>query len=134
MVGEIPHERVPAALSRAEIGLLPYSAGAPSYFSPLKLFEYLAAGLAVVAGDLPGVTAVVDARSAILVRPGDPRALAAAVGRLTVDADLRGSLGHAGRRLATRHTWRNRASRILAAVDEPVGAQMPSAIEAGARE
>ncbi|MGH2804725.1 MAG: glycosyltransferase, partial [Thermoleophilaceae bacterium] len=118
LTGALPHELVPLALARAEIGLAPYAADAPDYFSPLKLFEYLAAGLAVVAADLPGVTAVIDTDSALLVKPGDARGLAVAVGRLAARDDLRRELGQAGRRLAARHSWRERARRILAAVDE----------------
>ncbi len=80
VTGALPHADVPAALAAADIGIAPYAADAPPYFSPLKLFEYLAAGLAVVAADIPGVTELVDERTAVLVPPGDPEALAAAVG------------------------------------------------------
>jgi glycosyltransferase involved in cell wall biosynthesis len=116
LTGTIPHAQVPAILAKADIGLAPYAADAPEYFSPLKLFEYMAAGLAVVASDLPAVRDAVSERTAVLVPKGDPQALAAAVATLSVDFDRRRRLGEAGRVLvAAEHTWAHRARRVLAA-------------------
>jgi glycosyltransferase involved in cell wall biosynthesis len=115
VTGAMPHDAVPAALARASIGLAPYASGAPAYFSPLKLFEYLAAGLAVIAARLPGVTDVVDGRTALLVPAGDPAALAAAVSALTGDERRRQWMGRNGRELvASKHTWAHRARYVLA--------------------
>ena len=119
VTGPIPHADVPALLASAEIGLAPYARNGPRYFSPLKLFEYLAAGLAVVAGDLPGVADVVDERTAVVVPAGDPCALAEAISALAVDRERRARLGAAGSALvAAHHTWRHRAERVLAEVGE----------------
>jgi glycosyltransferase involved in cell wall biosynthesis len=114
VIGRVPPARVPALLAGADIGLAPYSASAPSYFSPLKLFEYLAAGLATVVAKLPAVTAVVDPDTAVIIPPGDAKALAEAVAALAVDSSERKRLGANGRALVeAEHTWRHRASRIL---------------------
>jgi glycosyltransferase involved in cell wall biosynthesis len=113
VTGALPHAEVPAALARAEIGIAPYAADAPPYFSPLKLFEYLAAGLAVVAAEIPGVTELVDERTAVLVPPGDPEALARAVAWLVADRRRLVRLGRAGRALAEQHTWAHRARSVL---------------------
>jgi alpha-maltose-1-phosphate synthase len=115
VTGPLAHREVPAVLALAHIGLAPYAADAPPYFSPLKLFEYLAAGLAVVAAAIPGVTELVDERTAVLVPPGDPEALAAAVAGLAADGRRRVRLGQSGRALAEQHTWGHSARRILAA-------------------
>jgi glycosyltransferase involved in cell wall biosynthesis len=124
VTGWVPHESVPELLASAQIGLAPYSTDEPSYFSPLKLFDYLAAGLAVVAASLPGVTDIVDPGSAVLVPPGDPAALADAVAELTVDPVRRAGLGSAGRELAlSRHTWRRRARDLLQAASELIELQ-----------
>jgi glycosyltransferase involved in cell wall biosynthesis len=113
-IGAVSPARVPAVLAGADIGLAPYSADAPEYFSPLKLFEYLAAGLATVAADLPAVTEIVDRETAVLIPRGDAEALADAVAMLAADASERRRLGENGRRLvAGAHTWRHRANRIL---------------------
>jgi glycosyltransferase involved in cell wall biosynthesis len=115
VTGHVPPDRVPALLARAAIGLAPYSAGAPLYFSPLKLFDYLAAGLATIVADLPAVTDVVDSDTAVVIPRGDARALADAVVALSSDASERERLGRNGRALVeAAHTWRHRARRILA--------------------
>jgi glycosyltransferase involved in cell wall biosynthesis len=114
VTGRLPAERVPALLSGADIGLAPYSADAPDYFSPLKLFDYLAAGLATVVGDLPAVRDVVGPDSAMVIPRGDAQALADAVAALAADPARRRSLGENGRALvAAGHTWRHRARRIV---------------------
>jgi glycosyltransferase involved in cell wall biosynthesis len=119
VTGAVPHAHVPALLATATIGLAPYAADAPDYFSPLKLFEYLAAGLAVVAGAIPGVRDVVGREHAVLVEPGDPVGLAAAVSELARDESRRARLGAAGRRLvAERHSWDARAARIVDVLSE----------------
>ena len=114
ITGVVPHALVPRLLARADIGLAPYAADAPDYFSPLKLFEYLAAGLATIASDLPGVRDVVDEETAVLVPRGDAPALADAVAALVADPARRERLGEAGRALVlTQHTWEHRARTIL---------------------
>jgi glycosyltransferase involved in cell wall biosynthesis len=119
VIGPVAHSQVPELLATAAIGLAPYAADAPGYFSPLKLFEYLAAGLAVVAGAIPGVREVVGPEAAVLVRPGDPEALAAAVSELARDEGRRASLTRAGRELVVAcHTWDARARRILVLMSE----------------
>jgi glycosyltransferase involved in cell wall biosynthesis len=121
LAGPVDHERVPAALCTADIGLAPYAAGAPAYFSPLKLFEYMAAGLAVVAGDLPGVRDAVGEDGAVLVPPGNAAALSEAVGALAADRELRLALGAAARaRALAEHTWARRARQVLAAAAQTI--------------
>jgi len=113
VTGMVSHGRVPALLAEASIGLAPYPADAPDYFSPLKLFEYLAAGLPVVAADIPGITDVAG-EVALLVPRGDAEALAVAVAELSADSGLRRRLGARGRKLVLGlHTWRHRAQGII---------------------
>jgi glycosyltransferase involved in cell wall biosynthesis len=118
VTGAVPHDDVPPLLASAHIGLAPYSADAPTYFSPLKLFEYLAAGLAVVAADIPGIRDVVGESGAALIPPGNAPRLADAVAALTESEQERSRLSQAARTLAREHTWQRRARRILDAVAE----------------
>jgi glycosyltransferase involved in cell wall biosynthesis len=119
LVGAVPAARMPALLAGGDIGLAPYGADAPRYFSPLKVFEYLAAGLAAVVADIPAVRCVVDRDTALLIPPGDSRALAEAVAGLAADSAERRRLGRNGRALVRgHHTWRHRARRILEAAAE----------------
>jgi glycosyltransferase involved in cell wall biosynthesis len=70
---------------------------------PVSILEAMAAGLPVVATDVGGVAeAVVDGKTGILVPAADPEALAAALGKLVADAELRHRLGAAGRERALR--------------------------------
>ena len=127
VTGPVPHAEVPDYLAGADIGLAPYARDAPDYFSPLKLFEYLAAGLATVAADLPGVRDVVSEDSAVVVPQGDAPALADAVAMLAADRDLRRRLGEAGSALvAAHHTWQHRAQSVLA-----LASRAPTRVEAG---
>jgi glycosyltransferase involved in cell wall biosynthesis len=127
LLGPIPHCQVPAVLAEADIGLAPYARDAPDYFSPLKLFEYMAAGLAVVAGDLPATRSLVSGEQALLVPRGDPEALAAAVAGLAADAPRRERMGTAARALvAAAHTWRHRAQQVM----EHVAGQPEALVEA----
>jgi Glycosyl transferases group 1 len=122
LLGPIPHRQVPAVLAEADIGLAPYARDAPIHLAPLKLFEYMGAGLASVAGELPATHELVSAEQALLVPRGDPEALAAAVAGLAVDAPRRERLGRAARALvAGAHTWRHRARRLM----EQVAARVP---------
>jgi glycosyltransferase involved in cell wall biosynthesis len=125
VMGHVPPARVPSVLAGADIGLAPYSADAPSYFSPLKVFEYLAAGLATVVADLPAVTAVVDRDTAVVIPPGNAEALAEAVTSLAANSAERKRLGENGRALvAEQHTWRHRARRLVEAAAEVAEARM----------
>jgi glycosyltransferase involved in cell wall biosynthesis len=111
-----------------DIATAPYPAGPDSYFSPLKLFEYMAAGRAVVASRTGQATGVVEhGRTGWLCEPGDPAALADALATLAADPVLRRRLGAAARQAVCRaHTWDHVAVRILelaARAPAPVAAE-----------
>ncbi|MBF0308236.1 MAG: glycosyltransferase family 4 protein [Magnetococcales bacterium] len=104
------------AIAQADICLLPLShTGLGSrYTSPLKLFEYLAMGKAVVAGDLPTIRDVLHhGENGWLVNPEDPTALADGLNTLLRDEALRHRLGEAGVLVARRYSWAERARQML---------------------
>jgi glycosyltransferase involved in cell wall biosynthesis len=110
---------VATRLARASFLVLPNTPSAMSdrYTSPLKLFEYLRLGRAIVASDLAAIREVLaDEETALLAPPGDVQALAGALRRLAADPVLATSLGHRARALAARFTWTARASRLEAAL------------------
>jgi glycosyltransferase involved in cell wall biosynthesis len=113
-VGQLPHHLIPGFLAALDAALLPYPALADFSFSPLKLYEYLAVGVPVVASDLGQIRTVLEGgRWGTLVRPGDPSALAEGVRAVLADPIGAGEMAAAGRRLALQeHTWEQRA-RIL---------------------
>ncbi|MGH9270352.1 MAG: glycosyltransferase family 4 protein, partial [Ilumatobacteraceae bacterium] len=116
--GAVDPADVPQLLRRIDIAVAPYPATA-RYFSPLKLYEYLATGVPVVAS-LVGQAADVldDGRTGLLSRPDDPQDLAAAILALRADPSWADAIGRAGRRLAEQqHTWRAVVDRILSVAD-----------------
>lgn len=116
-IGRVPHARIPLWLRAADVCLLPTRAAdahAADYLSPMKLFEYLAAGRAVVATDLPSVREVLGEGEAELVPPGDPKALAAKLNALRAEPGRLADLERASLRLAQKHTWRKRAEAVVA--------------------
>jgi glycosyltransferase involved in cell wall biosynthesis len=113
--GQVPHPEVPARLASIDILALPNPASAISTHatSPLKLFEYMAAGRAIVASDLPSIREVLtDDVTALLVTPGDAAAMANAIRRLARDRSLRARLGGAARAAVGQYSWTRRAERL----------------------
>lgn len=115
--GQLAPAEVPAALCAFDVCAMPHprTTQFARYTSPLKLFEYMAAGRAIVASDLPGwADVVVHERDALLVAPGDVDALREAITRLQNDLSLREKLSNAARQRAIEHyTWSARTKRIL---------------------
>jgi glycosyltransferase involved in cell wall biosynthesis len=121
-VGMLRHAEMPAYLAACDIVVSPHGRqadGGEFFGSPTKLYEYMAAGRAIVASRLGQIAEVLeDEATALLVEPDDPRALADAVVRLVDDACLRARLGHRAREAAVqRHTWGQNAGRVLAALE-----------------
>lgn len=136
--GPVPPAQVPALLSGLDIATAPYPApGDPAehYFSPLKVYEYLAAGVPVIASALGELPQLLDGRATsgggaesdgrreeptaagVTVMPGDPEALAQAMLQLIGDPARRARMGAAGRRLIeAEHSWSMRAQSVLAEI------------------
>jgi glycosyltransferase involved in cell wall biosynthesis len=112
ITGAVPHAAMPAALAAADVGVAPFDLGAHAplslgfYWSPLKIFEYMAAGLPVIAPASDRIPSLVaHGREGILYDPRDPGALAAALEQM-MDSPLRASLGAAARERAVRdYSW-----------------------------
>jgi glycosyltransferase involved in cell wall biosynthesis len=110
VTGFLPHDQVPAALAHADVAVL------PSVFEELgtAMLEALHLGLPFVASRVGGIPEVVrDGESALLVEPGDPAALAGALGRVLADPALAARLGAAGRARAADFLWPVLSDRVL---------------------
>ena len=113
--GALPHEEVPTVIRQFDIALAPYpKADHDFYFSPLKLFEYLACGVPVVAARLGQIAEVVtDGKTGLLYPPGNLEALAARCEKLIANPRLRIAIGQAAARLIhSKFTWDNNAARV----------------------
>ncbi|MBI5301086.1 MAG: glycosyltransferase [Chloroflexi bacterium] len=115
MVPPIPNHDVPAYIAAMDIAVSPHPALADFYFSPLKLVEYLACGVATIAANLPPIAEfVTDGVNARLYPPGDAAALAAQIAELAAHDAARTQLGWQGARYVLQnHTWRRNAHQVL---------------------
>jgi glycosyltransferase involved in cell wall biosynthesis len=147
--GFIPNQNLPLYQAAADILLMPYSrsimgssgtADSASVASPMKMFEYMAAGRAIVTADLPVIREVLNEKNAVFCKPGesgggrvDPRESRGAyrdhemmgnwelvignwrleIGRLLADEARRVKLGKQAREDVEGYTWLARAARIL---------------------
>ncbi len=110
-VGNVPHADIPRYLACIDIAVIPHS---NSYGSPMKLFEYMAAGKAVVVPALGPMTDVLTPAEGRLFAPLDGEALAGTLAELVADAGLRVRLGRAARDKALREfVWRRNAETVL---------------------
>jgi glycosyltransferase involved in cell wall biosynthesis len=114
-VGQVTPDEVPCYLAAMDVGAmsLPWTTHFAYYASAIKLFEYMAAGCAVLASDLPSTAEVVqDGETARLVPPGDVAALAGAIRELATDPAMVRWLGAQAQAEAQHYTWDARAARI----------------------
>ncbi|MBV9819728.1 MAG: glycosyltransferase family 4 protein [Solirubrobacterales bacterium] len=121
--GSVEPDRVAAHLDACDILVSPHvvlPGGTEFFGSPTKLFEYMAAGKAIVASDIGQIGEVLEhGVTALLTPPGDVAALAEAIGSLCGDRELRARLGSAAReRAVARHSWRRNARHLAEAFDE----------------
>ncbi len=112
--GNVPYEEVPFFLAAADVAVAPYD---PSkhpvtkrfgfFYTPIKLFEYMAAGKPIVATETGNIGKVLrDGWDGLLAKPGDPKALAEAIIQLIDNKDLAHRLGVNARVSAvTKYSW-----------------------------
>jgi glycosyltransferase involved in cell wall biosynthesis len=119
-LGALPHADVPRFLAALDVALIPYPALRDFAFSPLKLYEYLAAGVPIVASDIGQVGRVLrEAGCGVLVRPGDPAELAAGIRAVLRDPERnRARAAEARPRVLTEHSWDERARRLTMLFNE----------------
>ncbi len=128
--GLAPREEIPRLVAGFDIALQPASV---PYASPLKVFEYMAAGCAVVAPDQPNLREVLeDGRTALLFDPAEPGAMWRCVLRLAEEPGLRERIGRAARQEILRRdlTWAGNARRVVALAEAAMARPGTAAAEA----
>lgn len=122
LAGKVTHQEVPLYLATMDVAVAPYPDLSKFYFSPLKLFEYMAAGRAIVASRLGQIAEViVDGESGLLFKPGDVEDLVRCIRRLREDSRLRLALGKQASMTSRSYTWSKNASQVVAWVEALVG-------------
>lgn len=126
LTGFVPNADLPRYQAACDVLLMPYqrrvaaSSGgdiAP-YLSPMKLFEYLAAGRAILASDLPVFREVLNPDNAVLLPPDDAAAWVNALRDLHAHPEKRAALGARARLDAAAYTWEARAGKLLEGLRE----------------
>ena len=118
--GPVAYDEMPSYLRAARVGVAPYQ---PSrlgqmklgfYWSPLKIFEYMATALPVVSLDVAPLAEIVrQEQEGLLVAEGDEEALAAAIARLLADPARARSMGESGRERVVAHfSWQRHCEQI----------------------
>lgn len=119
--GFVPNEELPKYLAAGDVFLMPYersiagSSGGNSadICSPMKMFEYMAAGRAILSSDLPVIHEVLNPGNAVFAQPEDLEAWTKALSDLIKKTDQRKKLAQQARQDAQHYTWENRARKIL---------------------
>lgn len=119
--GSAPHDEIPNYLAAMDIAAAPYPRWKGEFHgSPMKIFEYMAAGRPIVAAAAGQVGDIIEHdRTGILYEPGDEDGMVAGLERLLADPAAAEALGRAARVKALRdHSWDAVASRVLQLVQE----------------
>jgi glycosyltransferase involved in cell wall biosynthesis len=121
LTGFIENQRLPRYQAAADILLMPYeqaisgSSGgnSASYASPMKMFEYMACGRAIISSDLPVIREVLNRTNAVLCPPENADAWAQALSDLLADPARQATLAGRARHDVTQYTWEARARKAL---------------------
>lgn len=115
--GLVPHDELPRLLAAMDVGVVLARPGEPFHYSPLKVAEYLAAGLPVVAAAVDQLAGQLDADgNAEFFRPGDADDLARVLGSLAADPERRARLAAGARDAAPAWSWDRQVQRVRAAL------------------
>lgn len=113
--GNVPYDDIPRYLAAMDIAVAPYTPHENFYYSPIKIFEYMAMGKPVVAGRIGQVEEVMaNGEFGILFEPGNIAQLQAALAKLANDVPLCHRLGENARRwVEEERTWDNNARQVI---------------------
>lgn len=121
LTGFISNDILPKYQAASNLLLMPYqkeisgSSGGntAAFFSPIKLFEYMAVGRPILSSDMPVLREVLDERNSILLPPADSEKWAETIKELEADQAKRESLGKIVKELSKEYSWQSRAEKIL---------------------
>lgn len=121
ITGFVPNSQIPLYQAAGEILLMPYgkkisgSSGGDisDVINPMKMFDYLAAGRAIIASNIPVFREILNKDNAVFCEPDKPSNWIDAVKTLAIDEALRKRLGEQAKSDAQQYTWKKRAKKTL---------------------
>ena len=124
MTGFLNHEKIPLHQAAADILLMPYSRSISAssgqdiaeVINPMKMFEYMAAGRAIVSADIPSIHEVLNENNAVFCEPDNLQDWSSKIESLLGDEPRRRTLSAQARRDVEQQTWEKRAQRILSSI------------------
>ena len=126
--GFLPPSQTHAFRASCDVFLAPYQKkviisdgkrDSSAYMSPLKIFEYMASGKAIISSDLPVLREVLDESIAVLCDPEKPEEWVDALKALLANPEFLKRLGHqAKEKFLTQYTWEKRASCVLNSIND----------------
>jgi glycosyltransferase involved in cell wall biosynthesis len=119
-LGSVPYERMPEVVASADVGVAPYDTSRLAqlqlgfFWSPLKIFEYMASGLPTVTIPRPPLTDIVRERQeGVHAKEADPIDLARVLAALADDPDARARMGASARaRVVARYSWARHCEQL----------------------
>lgn len=118
-VGAVPHKDIPRYVAACDVCVAPYELNSSFYFSPLKVYEYMAMGKPVIASDQGQIRDVIQhGHTGFLFEPGNVEQFRAAVERLRRSPQLRQRIASNARRAVKGYTWAHNARQIRAVAKE----------------
>ncbi|TQV83325.1 glycosyltransferase [Denitrobaculum tricleocarpae] len=109
-----PHTALPGLIARMDVTTAPYPQSESHYFSPLKLFEYMAVGRPIIASHIGQTADVIQHRkNGFLVPPGDADSLVEALMTLRIDPEMARRLADAAADEGRKHDWKRNAQAVL---------------------
>ncbi|MBU2263321.1 glycosyltransferase family 4 protein [Patescibacteria group bacterium] len=107
---------IPMYLKSADILLLPNIAvtkESVNYTSPIKMFEYMASGVPIIASNLPSIREILNKKNSFLVEPNNPKALVGGIEKLLSDNIFAENIAGNAKKDVKKYTWDEYAKKIL---------------------
>lgn len=124
IVGRVDYTEVPKYVASADVLVLPDLAlytFSNLYTSPMKLFEYMATGLPIIAAKVSSLEEVLDDDSAIFFESGNPKSLAESITEALRNKEKSAEIGTCAREKVSEFTWEKRGKSIFAHVKNCIG-------------
>lgn len=122
IVLHVPHSEIPSYLSLSDILVMNYpdTEHYREFMNPIKMFEYMASGAAIVASDLASIREVLHDQNAVFVRPGDMHALTDGISLLLRDQGRAHALADRARSDVAAYQWKGRAALLLSFMQKQI--------------